>query len=216
MLELHQLRQAQAKIEIVIPEATEAISTNIRAFLSLTRYAERDDVSPETMTRLERRVVSETRAALEPLGYYEPQVSYEAKQDGRDWRVNFVSRYAFNEGTLRGSFVGAGYRFRSPQNLGYLATLVANEFPLTGAPAQVLVPARDAPIEGAVVSETELFLGYSRKLGKRVNWRVQLNIRNVFDDQDPMKQRANISAGFVTVYAVPEPRSFILTNTFTF
>jgi translocation and assembly module TamA len=78
---------AQAKIEIVIPEATEAISTNIRAFLSLTRYAERDDVSPETMTRLERRVVSETRAALEPLGYYEPQVSYEAKQDGRDWRV---------------------------------------------------------------------------------------------------------------------------------
>jgi translocation and assembly module TamA len=78
---------AQAKIEIVIPEVTEAISNNIRAFLSLTRYAERDDVSPETMSRLERRVVSETRAALEPLGYYEPRVSYEAKQDGRDWHV---------------------------------------------------------------------------------------------------------------------------------
>ena len=60
------------------------------------------------------------------------------------------------------------------------------------------------------------FLGYSRRLGKRVNWRVQLNIRNALDDQDPLTQRANISAGFVTVYAVPEPRSFILTNTFSF
>lgn len=137
-------------------------------------------------------------------------------ENGRDWRVNFVSRYAFTEGMLRGSFVGAGYRFRSPQNLGYRATMVQNEFPLTGAPAQVLVPARNAPIEGEVVSETELFLGYSRRLGRKLNWRVQLNVRNVFDDQDPMAQRANITSGFVTVYAVPEPRSFILTNTFSF
>ena len=137
-------------------------------------------------------------------------------ENGRDWRLNFVSRYAFSEGVLRGSFVGLGYRFRSPQNLGYLATMVPNDFPLPGAPAQVLVPARNAPIEGRTISETELFLGYTRRLGRRVNWRVQLNVRNLFDDQDPMAQRANITSGFVTVYAVPEPRSFILTNTFTF
>ena len=87
---------------------------------------------------------------------------------------------------------------------------------LPGAPAEILVPSRSAPITGEVTSETELFLGYSRRLGRKVNWRVQLNIRNLFDDQDPMTQRANITSGFVTVYAVPEPRSFILTNTFTF
>jgi iron complex outermembrane recepter protein len=137
-------------------------------------------------------------------------------ENGRDWRVNFVSRYAFSEGALRGSFVGAGYRYRSPQNLGYLATLVPNEFPLPGAPAQVLVPARNAPIDGAATSETELFFGYTRKFMRHVNWRIQLNIRNVFDNQDPMAQRANITSGFTTVYAMPEPRSFILTNSFTF
>jgi hypothetical protein len=137
-------------------------------------------------------------------------------ENGRDWRVNFVTRYAFSEGVLRGSFVGTGYRFRSAQNLGYLASMVPNEFPLTGAPAQVLVPARDAPLEGEMVSETELFLGYTRRLGQRVNWRVQLNIRNLLDDQSPLEQRANITAGFRTVYSIPEPRSFILTNTFTF
>jgi hypothetical protein len=137
-------------------------------------------------------------------------------ENGRDWRLNLVTRYTVGEGRLRGSFVGTGFRFRSPQVLGYLAANVKNEFPLPGAPAEVLVPARGRPLKGDTIRETELFLGYSRKLGRRVNWRAQLNIRNLFDDQDPMAQRANIAAGFVTVYAVPEPRSFILTNTFTF
>jgi translocation and assembly module TamA len=78
---------AQAKIAIDIPEATEQVANNIRAFLSLTRYADRDDVTPENMARLQRRNVTETRAALEPLGYYEPEVTYEAKQEGDGWRV---------------------------------------------------------------------------------------------------------------------------------
>ncbi len=78
---------AQAKIEIVIPEVTEPVSNNIRAFLSLTRYAERDDVTQETISRLQRRIVSETRSALEPLGYYEPEVTYETAHEGGNWRV---------------------------------------------------------------------------------------------------------------------------------
>jgi iron complex outermembrane recepter protein len=137
-------------------------------------------------------------------------------ENGRDWRVNFVTRYAFSEGALRGTFAGTGFRWRSPQVIGYRSQLVANKFPLPRAPAEVLVPARGAPIEGQVLTETELFFGYTRRLGKRVNWRIQLNIRNVFDSDDRLDQRANLDAGYVTVYAVPEPRSFILTNTFSF
>jgi translocation and assembly module TamA len=86
LLALLPLCAAQAGIEIVIPEATEQLQTNIRAFLSLTRYAERD-VTQETMSRLQRRIVSETRAALEPLGYYEPEVTYETVHEGDNWRV---------------------------------------------------------------------------------------------------------------------------------
>ena len=117
---------------------------------------------------------------------------------------------------MRGAFVGTGYRWRSPQVIGYRAQMVANQFKLPGAPAEVLVPAREAAIEGKVLTETELFFGYARRIGRKLNWRVQLNIRNVFDNQDPLEQRANISEGFVTVYDVPEPRSFILTNTISF
>ncbi|HEY7640118.1 MAG TPA: BamA/TamA family outer membrane protein [Steroidobacteraceae bacterium] len=78
---------ASAAIEIVIPDATEQVQNNVRAFLSLTRYADRDDVTPEIMSRLQRRIVSETRAALEPLGYYEPEVTYETAQQDKGWRV---------------------------------------------------------------------------------------------------------------------------------
>lgn len=137
-------------------------------------------------------------------------------ENGRDWRANLVTRYSFSEGALRGAFVGTGFRYRSPQVLGYLASTVPNEFPLPGAPAQVLVPARDAPIKGQRIAETELFFGYSRKIFKRYQWRAQINIRNVFDDRDPLEQRANITAGYTTIYSVPEPRSIILTNTISF
>lgn len=78
---------ALAKIEITIPEVSEAIQTNVRAFLSLTRYADRDDVTDEVMSRLQRRIISETRQALEPLGYYEPEVSYDVVKEGELWRV---------------------------------------------------------------------------------------------------------------------------------
>jgi translocation and assembly module TamA len=79
---------AHAQIDIEIPDVSEQIATNIRAFLSLTRYAERTDVTPEVISRLQRRIVAETRQALEPLGYYEPQIEYRVEDRGSGhWAV---------------------------------------------------------------------------------------------------------------------------------
>ncbi|AMN48211.1 hypothetical protein ACG33_14110 [Steroidobacter denitrificans] len=78
---------AYAGIEIRIPDVGTAIENNIRAYLSLTRYEERSDITAQTMSRLQRRIVSETRLALEPLGYYEPEISYDIRQDGDTWHV---------------------------------------------------------------------------------------------------------------------------------
>lgn len=78
---------ALAKIEIAIPNVSEAIQTNVRAFLSLTRYADREDVTDEVMNRLQRRIVAEARQALEPLGYYEPEVTYDVNKEGELWKV---------------------------------------------------------------------------------------------------------------------------------
>lgn len=78
---------AHAAIDIEVPDLTPALETNIRAYLSLTRYAERDDVTSEIITRLQRRIVGEVREALQPLGYYEPEVTYEVTGTENDWKV---------------------------------------------------------------------------------------------------------------------------------
>jgi hypothetical protein len=49
----------------------------------------------------------------------------------------------------------------------------------------------------------------------KVMWRVQLNIRNLLDDQDLMVQRA-LTTGAGAIYTAQAPRLFILTNSFDF
>lgn len=79
---------AHAGVDIDIPNSTDEIKNNVRAFLSLSRYTTRDDVTPETMTRLARRIEPEVRKALEPLGYYAPKTSHEVTHKSeKDWRV---------------------------------------------------------------------------------------------------------------------------------
>jgi len=81
---------ALAEIKIEIPDVPRPVEDNIRAFLSLTRYAERTDLTQEIMGRLLRRVVSETREALEPLGYYDPKVEYGAEHQEGSWTVTIL------------------------------------------------------------------------------------------------------------------------------
>jgi translocation and assembly module TamA len=82
---------ARAEISVDIPDVSPQIENNIRAFLSLTRYAERTDVTADVMSRLQRRIVTESRQALEPLGYYDSQVEYKVAQEGDGkWRVTVL------------------------------------------------------------------------------------------------------------------------------
>lgn len=137
-------------------------------------------------------------------------------ESGRDWRFNFVTRYSFAEGKLKGAFVGGAYRWRSKQTIGYLSTLQDNAFPFQGAPAQVQVPALDSPVFGKPLHGVDAFVGYQFHVGRKLSWRVQLNVRNLFDERDPTANFVNTRSGEVGIYNVPDPRLFILTNTFVF
>jgi translocation and assembly module TamA len=81
---------AHAKIEIEINGVSQLLENNVRAYLSLTRYANRDDLTSEVISRIERRITAETREALQPLGYYAPIVKHKTtKLDGEhDWRIH--------------------------------------------------------------------------------------------------------------------------------
>lgn len=79
---------ANVDIKLDIDGGTQQMQNNVRAFLSLTRYAERKDLQPDTMERLSARIPLEVANALEPLGYYEPKVTFTTEQHNQDWRVN--------------------------------------------------------------------------------------------------------------------------------
>jgi len=78
---------AYAGIEIEIGGVTEPLEVNVRAFLSVTRYAKRNDLTPEIVSRLERRIPAEVRSALQPLGYYAPSVNYTTTREGENWKI---------------------------------------------------------------------------------------------------------------------------------
>jgi len=76
-----------ASVDIKIEGVRDELANNIRPFLSLTRFADRDDVTSEVMARLERRIPSEVRKALEPFGYFAPTSQTTITQDGKKWTV---------------------------------------------------------------------------------------------------------------------------------
>jgi len=62
-------------------------------------------------------------------------------------------------------------------------------------------------------------IGYSAKntivAGRKIGWKVQLNIRNLLDEHPLKELRANLGGG-VLDWGRTEPRQIMLSTTFTF
>jgi len=71
---------ANAGLQIEVRGVGEAIRTNVLAYLSLERYKNSDDLSPDFVERLQERSEREVRGALRPFGYYEPTITSEVKK----------------------------------------------------------------------------------------------------------------------------------------
>ena len=78
---------AADRIRIEIDGVDKPIAENIRAYLSLTRYTQRDDLTDSQVRRLADRAVDETTDALRPFGYYEPNVRSRTTRDDENWIV---------------------------------------------------------------------------------------------------------------------------------
>ena len=105
--------QAGVDINLDIEGGTQQMQDNVRAFLSLSRYATRNDLQADTLERLNSRIPAEVANALEPLGYYEPTISYQAqrrKPDKNDWKVtiNIVPGRAVRLSEVNIAVIGDG------------------------------------------------------------------------------------------------------------
>mgnify|MGYP003318396487 CR=1 FL=1 len=61
----------------------------------------------------------------------------------------------------------------------------------------------------------DVWFSYRRQLNDKMDWKVQLNVRNAFGDDDYIPVLANPD-GQVAVFRNPNPKEFFLTNTFSF
>lgn len=125
----------------------------------------------------------------------------------RKWRYNVVTNYSFSHGLLKGTGVGASYRWQDKVVIGYPVIPGANglaSFDLT------------QPFYGPEEKAIDLWASYEHKITKRINWKIQLNIRNAFakDGLIPISVQPD-GHTWATVRVKPV-QEWSLNNTFSF
>jgi hypothetical protein len=132
----------------------------------------------------------------------------------REWRVNLISNYDITTGFLKGVNYGGGLRYQSDVTIGY---------PPTGDPALPATYGYDLsnPYKGPSETNFDFWLGYSRKVTRKIDWHIQLNVRNAFkgDELIPITVQgpiANQPPGTPAGYRIAPVQTFLLTNTFSF
>ena len=119
------------------------------------------------------------------------------------WRFNAISTYSFNQGNLKGAYVGGAYRWEGKRILGYQYKASIDSLDIS------------KPWYGPSDSHVDMWVGYSRKLTKRVNWRGQVNIRNLGESTHlvPVSLQPDGTKG---LSRISEGMTWQLTNTFEF
>lgn len=78
---------AADRIQVEIEGVDGAIAGNVRGYLTLSRYAQRDDLTDAQVRKLADRAVDEAADALRPFGYYAPAVKSRTSRDDPRWIV---------------------------------------------------------------------------------------------------------------------------------
>lgn len=126
-----------------------------------------------------------------------------AAPEVRKWRFNFITNYTFQEGFLKNVGVGGSYRWQDKVTIGY-PTLAGG------------IPDFTQPYFGPSEDSIDLWASYGRRLSEKIDWRIQLNIRNAFasDGLIPISVQPD-GQTWASVRVKPNQEWF-LTNTFSF
>ena len=126
----------------------------------------------------------------------------------RQYRLNFVTNYSFREGLLQGFSVGGAARWQSDNSVG---------FPLIPSADGLIIPDIANPWLNEDVYNYDLTFAYRKKITDKINWTIQLNIRNLQnlrnDNYSTIRRQPN---GDVARIRYDPPSQFLLTNTFRF
>jgi outer membrane receptor protein involved in Fe transport len=124
----------------------------------------------------------------------------------RRWRFNVVTNYSFNEGRLKGWRLGGALRWQDRSAIGYPVRLLpdgSGVFDVT------------KPFFGPTETNVDGWIGYSRKLGVKIRWSAQLNVRNIGVGNRLIPVGAQPDGTYHTM-RIAEPQTWLLTNKFEF
>lgn len=134
----------------------------------------------------------------------------------RKYRVNFVSSYDFSRGILKGFNIGAAYRWQDKVIIGYKPIyyvgdqVAANPWVATTAKFDL-----SSPYYGPAETNVDLWIGYTRKLTRKIEYKVQLNVRNVGKGNYLIPVTVQPD-GTVATWRIGAPQIWSLTNTLNF
>jgi len=125
----------------------------------------------------------------------------------RKWRANLVSTYNFTDGRLKGVGIGGALRWQDSAATGYQLSINSDG---------VQVPDLSRPFFGPDELNGDVWVNYRRPiLDGKVDWKIQLNVRNLIGDNDMIPVVTNPD-GNVAITRNPNPQEVFLSNTFSF
>ena len=130
-----------------------------------------------------------------------------AASELRKWRYNVVSNYSFTNGMLKGAGVGASYRWQDRVVIGYPVVPGAGglaSFDLT------------KPYYGPSEDAFDAWVSYERRLTKKINWKIQLNGRNLLGKEELVPISVQPDGKTWASVRIAPNREWFVTNTFSF
>lgn len=123
----------------------------------------------------------------------------------RPYRANVISNYRFSDGKFKGMNIGGGLRWEDTNIIGFppIATPDGDSFDLT------------SPYEASAETNFDFWAGYQTALNDNVDWRIQLNVKNVFGKDELIEISRNPDGTTAGARIAPN-RLIQITNTFTF
>jgi outer membrane receptor protein involved in Fe transport len=121
----------------------------------------------------------------------------------RKWRYNIVTSYDFSKDFLKGVGVGGAYRWQDKVVIGY-PCLANGTYDLT------------QPYYGPSEDAIDLWASYTRKLTPKINWKIQLNVRNAFAKHGLIPISIEPDGNTWASVRVKPIQEWFVTNTFSF
>ncbi len=130
-----------------------------------------------------------------------------AASELRKWRYNAVANYTFQGGLLKNVNMGASYRWQDKVVIGYPVVPGAGSLASFDLTKPYYGPAEDA---------IDLWVGYERRINDKINWRIQLNARNVGDNNGLIPISVEPDGRTWASVRIAPTQEWFVTNSFSF